>query len=141
MGKVERKEGNKRGPLPGTHHSGTFKPGDKRINRKGPMHHRNMKFNEAMREKSVKAVEFIAGVIEDEEAPHSVRLDAAKYMVNQAYGTPVNRTVTADLSTGEGADLSALSLDQLKAQALQALSHTIEGECEEVPPQVSLNEE
>lgn len=137
--KPKRMPGNSRGPLPGTHHAGTFKKNDPRINKEGPFVRKKMSFNQMINRHTEKAVETLVSVLDNEEASNQDKFKCAELILAHAQGSPVNRSVQAQIGTSTDGDVSALSLEQLKAKATALLesqldSQAIDADFEEVPP-------
>lgn len=133
MEKVRRKPG----PPPGTHHAGTFKKGDPRINREGAFVRKKMTFNQMINKHTEKAVQSLVDTLEDEDASKQDKFKCAELILAHAQGSPVNRTVQAQLSHNVNGDTQVLTLDQLQAKAaalIEDMDDVIDGDYEEVPP-------
>ena len=77
-----------KGPPPGTHHAGTFKPGhDPRRNVEGPRQGGDLKaVRDHARQYSIEALEFLVSLMRDERANVAARSKAADLVLDRAVG-------------------------------------------------------
>ena len=117
---IEAGYSRKPGPKPGQRHAGQWKPGESGNPsgrpRKGPA----MKaLEERCRESADEALAFLLDTIQDRDAPHNVRLAAAREILDRGYGKPVDRSAVLNLNTGNGQPFT-LSNDELERIAAGA---------------------
>ena len=120
------------GCKPGQVHSGSFVPGDPRINREGARKsERRRTFEEECRALSPKAINVLEQAMESEDIAWKDRLAAAELMIIYGHGRAVDRIAIQTLGQGAGAaDQLAKEVLEQKVRAL--ISRDIKGEAEEV---------
>ena len=122
----ERPRRRKPGPKPGgPRHAGMFRKnsegGDDR--RYVPTAERaqvRKTVEELCKQHAEAAVEYLAGLVMDENASEKSRIAACEQILDRGYGTAVNRVLHATVDSG-GTPAQAMSLDQLMSQAQRLL--------------------
>lgn len=122
-----------KGPPPGTHHAGTFKPGpDPRRNTDGPRPTGDMKrVRDHARQFTIEALDFLVGLMRDEGAAKVARIKAADSILDRGVGKPTVRVGDDDENPiGSGAARAAL-----RALILQGLGLQVEAPAQEALPE------
>lgn len=115
--------------------SGAFKKGYDPRRAKGEYHHdkeaqkRRKNYYSECRKHSIDALDFLAGLVQDEEAPVKERRAAAEFIVEQSWGKAVDRVAVQNLNPADEREIDHIPLSELRKQVLQLVQKpAIEGE-------------
>ena len=105
----------RRGLKPGQKHSGSFKAGfDER--RFVPSEARvkiRKTVEELCKQHAEDAVAYLAGLVNDPNAPEKERRAASSELLDRAFGRPVDRVAIANVGVNHGSDVTQLSNEEL----------------------------